>query len=101
MPCPKCDGFSQRLNILDVSEYLDLTRELIQIVSEGTFLLVAATCPLEDVFQTPMPGDTISHDFQCFACGRRFKLFADSYHGHASWTPGDEPTISKDIRKPS
>ena len=41
--CPKCDGFSQRFNILDGSEYQNIVRQLIEIVSQGTFLLVRAS----------------------------------------------------------
>jgi hypothetical protein len=74
---------------------------VIQIVSEGTFLLVGETCPLQAVFQTPMPGDGISHAFQCFACGRKFNLDADTYHGGASWTVGDVPQPIGDLGKPN
>jgi hypothetical protein len=101
MACPKCDGFAQRFNISTIREYQDIARQLIQIVSEGTFLLVRASCPLEAVFQTPMPGDSISHDFRCFACGRKFSLGADTYHGNAKWTVGDLPQPIGDLGKPN
>jgi hypothetical protein len=100
MACPRCDGFAQRFNISTIREYRDLARQLIEIVSEGTFLLIHASCPLQEVFQTPMPGDSIHHDFQCFACGRKFHLGADTYHGHASWTVGDEPKQYGEFGKP-
>jgi hypothetical protein len=89
--CPKCDGFSQGFNIGTLREYQDIVRQLIEIVGQGTFFLVRASCPLQDVFNTPVPGDTISHDFQCLMCGRTFHLGADAYHGNASWTVGDLP----------
>ena len=101
MPCPKCVGFSERLNIETPREYQDLARQLIQIVSEGTLLLVGATCPLEDVLKTPFPGDTLSHTFQCFACGRKFHLDADTYHGHASWTVEEETKLTTNLKKPN
>jgi len=100
MLCPKCDGFAQRFNISNLREYRDIVRQLIQVVSEGTFLLVGASCPLQDVFQTPVPGDSIHHDFQCFACGRKFHLGADTYHGHASWTVGELPQLLGNLEKP-
>jgi len=84
--CSKCDGFKERLNFSTLRDYLDIGRQLIQIVSEGTFLLVHADCPLRDMFNTPIPGDCVTHDFQCTGCGRVFQLSADTYHGHADWT---------------
>jgi hypothetical protein len=84
--CSKCDGFTERLNFSTLREYQDIVRQLIQIVSEGTFLLVHADCPLQDMFNSPLPGDCITHDFQCTGCGRAFQLFADTYHGNANWT---------------
>ena len=101
MACPKCDSFAHRFNIVTVREYLDIARQLIEIVSEGTFLLTSASCPLPEVFQTPMPGDSIHHEFQCFACGRKFHLDADTYHGHASWTVGGEPQSHQELGKPN
>jgi hypothetical protein len=58
-----------------------------QIVNEGTFKLVRADSRLEEMFETPMPGDVISHEFECSTCGRQFVLSADTYHGHGSWYP--------------
>jgi hypothetical protein len=84
--CTKCDGFGERLNLATAREYLDIVRQVIEIVGEGTFRLVHADCPLEDLFKPTWPGDVISHDFQCTNCGRSFHLFADTYHGNASWT---------------
>ena len=91
--CLKCGGFSERLNIGSLGEYQDIVRQIIEVVNQGTFSLVRADCPLQDVFNTPLPGDCIFHDFRCTACGRAFHLFADTYHGHASWTPGDLPPL--------
>jgi hypothetical protein len=54
MACPKCVGFAGRLNITSLREYQDIVRQLIQIASEGTFLRVGASCPLQDLFQTAM-----------------------------------------------
>ena len=90
--CPMCDGFSERFNIPTLREYQDFVRQLIEIVSQGTLLLVHADCPLQDMLNGPFPRDSSSHDFQCFACGRTFHLSADTYHGHATWTVGDLAT---------
>lgn len=85
--CSKCDRFQERLNFSSLSEYLHIVRELIQVVKEGTLTLTRADCRLEEMFETPMPGDVICHEFQCTNCGRRFTLSADTYHGSASWMP--------------
>ena len=85
--CSNYDGFAERLNFASPREYLDTVRQLIELVGQGKFLIVYASCPLKDAFNTPWPDDCISHDFQCTACGRGFQLFADTYHGRANWTP--------------
>jgi len=89
--CPKCSGFSQRLNIHTPSEYQDIVRQLIEIVGQGTFSLIRADCPLEEILEPIWPGDSLVHEFQCFMCDRKFTLSADTYHGHASWTPALPP----------
>lgn len=89
--CKKCDGFSERFNVPNPDEYQNLVRQLIQIVNEGTFLLVHADCPLDEILRPTLPGDFVAHEFECFACGRQFRLAADTYHGNVSWTPGDVP----------
>ncbi|UWZ84729.1 hypothetical protein [Occallatibacter riparius] len=68
-------------------EYRDLVRQLIEIVSQGTLLIVHADCLLNEVLGPIWPGDSLSHDFQCTTCGRAFKLHVDTYHGGAGWEP--------------
>ena len=99
--CPKCDGFTERFNIDGIREYRNIVRQLIEIVDQGTFWLMKASCSLQDVFNTPMPGDIIMHDFQCSTCGRAFHLAADTYHGNASWTVGDIPKPIENLSKPN
>jgi len=100
-PCSRCDGLAQRFNIGTPYEYQSLVRQLIEVVNQGTFLLVEASCPLRDVLQPIWPGDAISHKFKCFACGRTFELFADTYHGNASWSIGDLPGPIENSSKPN
>jgi len=85
--CSRCDGFQERINFLGRDDYLNLVRQLIQIVAEGTFSIVRATCSLEEMFETPMPGDFAAHEFRCVVCGQGFSLSADTYHGNARWFP--------------
>jgi hypothetical protein len=99
--CSRCDEFSERLNIAGPREYQNIIRQLIEVVNQGTFLLAHASCPLEDMLGTTWPGDIVSHQFQCFACGRVFELSADTYHGHATWTVGEPPKPAEDSPKPN
>jgi hypothetical protein len=93
--CPKCSGFSQRINIHTTREYRGIARQLIEIVEQGTFLLVRADCPLQEILEPTLPGDIVHHEFECFACGRRFSLSADTYHGDVTWAPGEFPVPSR------
>jgi hypothetical protein len=90
--CSKCNRFAERLNFGGPTEYLDFVRLIIDVVSQGTFLLVGASGPLEDAFKKPWVGDVLSHHFQCNTCGRAFGLFADTYHGRANWKPEEVPS---------
>jgi hypothetical protein len=99
--CPKCDVFSQALKLSTPREYQDIARQLIAAVNQGTFFLVRASCPLQDLFNSTWPGDSLSHDFQCLMCGRLFHLHADTYHGHASWSVGDLRKATGNLPKPN
>ena len=87
--CSKCQGFAERVNMTTPGEYQTIVRQMIEIVGDGTFLVVHSDYTLEEVAQEVWPGDIICHDFRCAACGRGFQLFADTYHGHAHWMPLD------------
>jgi hypothetical protein len=89
--CSKCSGYSRQFNIQTPDEYQALVRQLIESLKEGTFLLVLATCPLDEILGPTMPDDIIHHEFQCFVCGRKFELSADTYHGSVHWRPGELP----------
>ena len=53
--CPKCNGFCQRLNGHTPREYQEIVRQLIETVKQGVFLLVRASCPLEDILGRRCP----------------------------------------------
>jgi hypothetical protein len=84
--CPKCAEFTRGHDISAPREYLKIARRLMDVVSDGTFLMVHATCPLQDLFNPQWPGNVVEHGFQCTACGRNYQLFADTFHGNASWS---------------
>jgi hypothetical protein len=86
-PCATCDGFSEAINFDSPQDYLDIVRQLMQIVGEGTLLMVHADCPLKEMFTLPWQSNCIRHDFQCTLCGRFFELIADTHHGRAGWKP--------------
>ena len=48
--CPKCDGFTERVNFASPGEYLDTVRQLVEVVNQGSLLLVFASCPVQDIF---------------------------------------------------
>lgn len=99
--CPKCSGFAERLHFNTPEEYQGIVRELIEIVEQGTFLLIHADCPLQRILEPTFPGDSIGHVFECFVCGRKFSLSADTYHGRVGWTPGEVPEPKSNIPKPN
>ena len=72
-------------------------RKLIEIVNQGTFLLLKADCSLEEILGESFPGDVLRHDFECRMCGRRFALRADTYHGNAGWEPGPAPNNERRV----
>jgi len=84
-PCPKCADFTRSFDISEPREYLGMARQLITVVAEGTFMMVHATCPLQDLFSSEWPGNLLEHSFQCTGCGRSYELFADTFNGRASW----------------
>jgi len=83
--CPKCEGFMESMDFNQPREYLEMARQLIEELNHGTFVMVHATCPLQDLFNPQWPGNVAEHGFQCRSCGRTYQLFADTFHGRASW----------------
>jgi hypothetical protein len=88
--CSKCKEFADRFNIENLNEYQSIVRRLIDLAHAGTFVLIQAACPLQDMLGTPLPGDVVSHTFKCTNCGRGFSLSIDTFHGGAHWTPQDD-----------
>lgn len=68
-------------------DYQEIACQLIEVVEQGTFELIHAGCPLQDLFASTWPSDMIRHVFKCARCGREYELSADTYHGNASWMP--------------
>lgn len=83
--CPNCESFKERRDFKQAREYLGFAHQLIDVVNQGAFVMVHATCPLQELFNPRWPGNVVEHGFQCTACGRSYQLFADTYHGRAGW----------------
>jgi hypothetical protein len=83
--CPTCAEFLPGRTIDKPREYLELAYRVLGLVSEGVFVETESTCPLKDLFKPDWPANTLEHNVQCTACGRKFQLFADTYNGHAAW----------------
>jgi hypothetical protein len=85
--CNQCKGFSERFRLSTPREYLDLVRQLEELVATGVFQLLQGTCTLKELLERgPWPDDVISHIFECSNCRQKFKLAAETYHGSgATW----------------
>jgi hypothetical protein len=91
MGCKQCEGFSKQRNFNHPHEYRDLARQLMEIVEQGTFVMVKASCPLRELLGPVWPGDVLIHVFECTACRSKYQLFADTWHGSVNWrTTNDE-----------
>ena len=68
-------------------EYVDLVRQLEELVASGAFRLLHGTSALAELQENRRwPDDVITHVFECCNCGQRFRLSADTYHGSGgSW----------------
>jgi hypothetical protein len=85
--CKQCKGFSGRQRLNAPREYLDIVRQLQELVAAGTFAFLDVTCTSQELLQSKQwPSDSIRQTFACTACGQRFLLSAESYHGSgAEW----------------
>jgi hypothetical protein len=90
MSCRQCEGFSERRNFNHPHEYRDIARRLMEVVEQGTFVMVRASCPLRELLGPVWPGDMLEHVFECIACGSKYRLSADTWHGSVNWRPVDD-----------
>ena len=87
MGCGQCADFSERRLFSQPREYRDIAQQLMEIVRQGDFVLLKASCPLRELFGPVWPGDLLEHIFKCARCGDEFRLFADTWHGSVEWGP--------------
>ncbi len=80
--CTNCDSYGESIAINRPREYFALAEQLQHLVATGVLRLVRGTCELEAIGRDkPWPGDWIEHVCECPLCGRRFRLYAETYHG--------------------
>jgi hypothetical protein len=94
--CAQCKELVAGQSLDNPREYLQLALRLLNMVKSGMFALCESTCSLEDLFKPEWPSDVVEHNFECASCGRKFQLFADTYHGHAGWDLTGPPTKEVD-----
>ena len=87
MSCGECADLSERRHFSESREYRAIARRLMEIVGQGRFVLLKASCPLRELFGPVWPGDLLEHIFRCAKCGDEFRLFADTWHGSVEWGP--------------
>jgi hypothetical protein len=89
--CQRCAELDKRIPLPTVGRYLELAEAARELVADGTLTLVEGNVPLESLRKgQPLPGDgsdSLRHLFACTACGRRYVLWADTYHGGGAWEP--------------
>jgi hypothetical protein len=90
-PCASCAELDRRIPLPTVARYLELAAAARELVDDGVLELVQGNVPLASLQPgQPLPSDgsdSIQHVFACKTCGRRYVLWADTYHGGGAWEP--------------
>jgi hypothetical protein len=92
--CEQCAEFDKRIPLPTPASYLTLAGAARELVADGTLVLVEGSVPLASLQPgQPLPSDgtdSIRHLLACATCGRRYVLWADTYHGGGAWEPNTE-----------
>ena len=88
----KCKHCKDLCTTYDFGGYQDLTkaiRNAKKYISDGIIRLIQTQnftgCPWNEVNEEGPWHDIVEYNFECTYCRQRFKLFADTYHGHGKW----------------
>jgi hypothetical protein len=98
--CPKCGGFTERVNFASPGEYLDTVRQLVEVVNQGSFLLVFASCPLQDMFNYRTCSTLLSQETASFTIFNAPRAGLDSNSSpilFTAWRIGHLETNSRPI----
>ena len=87
--CPKCKAYGETIRIQHPYHYFDLLRQIRYLLEKGTLQLDSGSCDLTEIREdAPFPDDHIEHYFSCIACGQRFRIGVETYHGSdGCWEP--------------
>jgi hypothetical protein len=87
----QCAELDKRIPLPTPASYLTLAGATRELIAAGTLVLVEGSVPLESLQPgQPLPSDgtdSIRHPAACATCGRRYVLWADTYHGGGTWEP--------------
>jgi len=86
--CEQCAGLAERFDLRGPEDYRNTAAEVAAMVNRGSLQVVKdhGVTLTEVATSEKWPGDVIVHDLVCTQCGAKFQLFADTYHGRASWS---------------
>jgi hypothetical protein len=95
MACTRCEELNQMVTIERPSDLENVLRVIRGNLADGTLASIAperssmtAMQPIEHVAPAGPWPDLLHYVFACTACGQRFQLDAETYHGSGgSWRP--------------
>jgi hypothetical protein len=80
--CKECEAFSERLRLNSPREYLDVVRQVDELLTKGVLRFVRGTSTLKEIRQNgEWSGDAMTHIFECPNCAQQFRLAAETFHG--------------------
>jgi hypothetical protein len=92
--CEQCAELDKRIPLPIPASHLTLAGAARELVADGTLVLVEGSVPLASLQPgqlLPSDGtDSIRHLLAYARCGRRYVLWADTYHGGGAWEPNTE-----------
>lgn len=84
--CTTCGDLAERAAIGRPGDYFEILDEMRRRLADGRLDLVDTSVPLADIRAgAPWPADILCHRVACPACGARFSLHVDSFHGGGEW----------------
>lgn len=78
--CDQCDGFAKR-RVNTPYEYRDLLTQVQARLATGQLIQKEGLSASEILSSGEWMDDVVSQLFACTACGRKFHLAVDVYHG--------------------
>lgn len=91
--CEQCAELDKRIPLPTSASYLTLAGAARELVADGTLVLGRQRPTGVTAAGTAAPSDgtdSIRHLLACATCGRRYVLWADTYHGGCAWEPSIE-----------